>query len=128
MPTTPEEHLDRRRVGILGEETAAVAYRRLGYDIIGANFRSPYGEIDLIAQRKNLLVFIEVRTREAGAVITPAQTVDAHKRRRIVLTAQHFLARCPQLAKSDIRFDVVEAFYEGGYRCRLNRIENAFTP
>lgn len=122
-----EIYLDRRRLGVFGEEQAAGEYRRLGYNILSANYHAPFGELDLIAAQENLLVFIEVRTRDAHAAITPAQTVDAAKRRKLLATANHYLAAFPELANCDMRFDVVEVFYEGGYRCRINRIENAFT-
>lgn len=130
-PAAPGEQqtwrLDRRRVGILGEEETAGEYRRLGYDIFDANYHSPFGELDLVAAKENTLVFIEVRTRDSDSDITPAETVDAHKQRRLVATAKYYLAAFPEAAERDIRFDVVEVFYEGGYRCRIHRIENAFT-
>lgn len=120
-------YLDRRRLGAFGEETAAGDYRSLGYLVSAANYHSPFGEIDLIVSRGACLVFVEVRTRDTRASVTPAETVDAGKQRRIILTARHFLSGHPELAGMDMRFDVFEVFYEGGYRCRTHRIENAFT-
>lgn len=120
-------HLDRQRLGVFGEEIAAAEYRRLGYDIFEANYHSRFGELDLIACSENCIVFVEVRTRDATAAITPAETVTIHKQRRLILTAQHYLQQNPELADMAMRFDVVEVFYHGGYDYRLNRIENAFT-
>ncbi len=119
--------LDRQRLGVFGEETAAAEYRRLGYDILEANYHSRFGELDLIACSDKYIVFVEVRTRDATAAITPAETVTAPKQRKLILTAQHYLLQNPELADMAMRFDVVEVFYHGGYDCRLNRIENAFT-
>lgn len=125
----PEQkiYLDPQRLGVFGEEEAARSYRRLGYIILDANYRCPFGELDLVALRDNMLVFAEVRTRDAHAEITPAETVDAAKQQRLIATAKHFLRRYPEYADCDMRFDVIEVFYEGGYDCHLNRIENAFT-
>lgn len=123
----PQFYLDRRKIGILGEESAAIHYREDGYDIFSANYHSRFGELDLVAFRDNTVVFVEVRTRDARAVITPAETVDHHKQRKLILTARSYLANYPELNDYNMRFDVVEVFYEGGYRCRINRIENAFS-
>lgn len=123
----PSLYLDRQRLGVFGEEKAAAEYRRLGYHILAANYHSPFGELDLVAFFDSLLIFIEVRTRDAQAAITPAETVDERKQQKLIATAKHFLVRYPELANFDMRFDVVEVFYEGDYKCTLHRIENAFS-
>ncbi len=123
----PAFRLDRRRVGILGEEAAAAEYRRLGYDILSANYHSRFGELDLVVIRDHTVAFVEVRTRDASSPITPAETVDRNKQRKLILTTQNFLQKFPELNGYDMRFDVMEVYYEGEYRCRTNRIENAFT-
>ena len=117
-------------MGILGEEETAGEYRRLGYDIFDANYHSPFGELDLVAAKENTLVFIEVRTRDSDSDITPAETVDTHKQRRLVATAKHYLAAFPELAERDIRFDVAEVYAPEGAATREPRIvyiENAFS-
>ena len=123
----PSFRLDRQRLGVFGEEQAAVSYREDGYDILDANYRCRFGELDLVAFDGTYLVFVEVRTREVGALVSPAETVDSRKQHRIVLTAQHYLLQNPELRDLNMRFDVVEVFYSGGYDCTVNRIENAFT-
>ena len=119
--------LDRQRLGVLGEETAAASYREDGYDILDANYHCRFGELDLVAYNGKHLVFIEVRTREVGSLVSPAETVDGKKQHKLVLTAQHYLLQNPELQDLNMRFDVVEVFYSGGYNCTVNRIENAFT-
>ena len=123
----PLFRLDRHRLGVLGEEKAAVSYREDGYDILDANYRCRFGELDLVAFNGTCLVFIEVRTREKGALVSPAETVDGRKQHKLVLTAQHYLLQNPELRDLAMRFDVVEVFYSGGYDCTVHRIENAFT-
>ena len=120
-------YLDRQRLGVFGEEQAAVAYRKLGFDILDANYHCRFGEMDLIACRDDLVVFIEVRTRDAKAIISPAETVDNRKQQKLILTAQYYLLQNPELKDFNMRFAVVEVFYSGGYDCTINRIENAFS-
>ena len=123
----PTLHLDRHRLGVLGEEKAAVSYREDGYDILDANYHCRFGELDLVAFDGKYLVFIEVRTREVGALVSPAETVDGRKQHKLILTAQYYLLQNPEFRDFAMRFDVVEVFYSGGYDCTVRRIENAFT-
>lgn len=76
-----------------------------GYRILAKRFRTPYGEIDLVARRRNLLVFVEVKARasldEAAYAVTPRQ------QQRIINTAQAWLMAHPEHAEFDLRFDAV---------------------
>jgi len=127
VKATPAFYLDRRRLGILGEQAAAKMYRNLGYLGLATNFHCRYGELDLVFRKGDDIVFAEVRTRDAGAVITPAETVTYAKQQRVITTAEYYLSIRPWLSGCNMQFDVVEVFYEGEYRCRVHRIENAFT-
>ncbi len=126
-PPQPENALDSHRLGVLGETLAAASYREQEYIILDSNFRCRFGEVDLIVFRDEQLVFVEVRTRREGSMLTPAETVDKHKQRRLIAAAEYYLLNNPELNNYFMRFDVVEAYYQGGYCCKLNRIENAFT-
>lgn len=94
-----------RRRGAWGEFIAAWRLRLAGYRILARNLRHPLGEIDLVARRGRLLVFVEVKARAdydaAAAAIRPAQQA------RIRNAAAAFLARRPDLAGLDLRFDAV---------------------
>lgn len=90
--------------------------RQQGYEIIAERYRWRGGEIDLIARDGNFLVFIEVRSRSKELFGLPEETIDHKKQHRILLTAQHYLARHP--TSSGIRFDVV-ALSQG--RLRLHK-------
>ncbi len=126
-PDVPGVDLDPWRLGVFGEEETAADYRYRGYVLIGVNYKCRFGELDLVAVKDNWLVFIEVRTRRAGSMVSPAESIDIHKRRRIIAAAQHYLLRFPELNEYNMRFDVAEVIYEGGYRRTINIIENAFT-
>jgi putative endonuclease len=90
------------------EEDAALRFL-LGHGLrlVARNFRCRGGELDLVMQDGETLVVAEVRKRSSTAFGTPAETVDARKRGRLLLAAQVFLAARPQFARAALRFDVV---------------------
>lgn len=98
----------RRRAWVRGRRAEAVAalwLRLKGYRILARDFRSPVGEIDLVARRGSVLAIVEVKARpgmaEAGEAISPRQ------RSRIRNAAIAFLQRHPSLGTLDLRFDAV---------------------
>ncbi len=95
--------------------------------VTAMNYRSKYGEIDIVAETKNYLLFIEVKMRKENSVVSPAQAVDKNKQRRIILTALDYIRR----AHTDLqpRFDVaqvVERTENGKKRYGVYYIKNAF--
>jgi putative endonuclease len=93
-----------------GRELEALARRYLedrGLRLVTKNFRCPGGELDLVMQDRNELVFVEVRGRRGNRFGSAAESVDQRKRRRLVMAAQRFLQRHPALASGPCRFDVV---------------------
>jgi putative endonuclease len=92
--------------GAQAEQTAAAFLRGRGLRILARNYRAPGGEIDLIAEDAGTLAFVEVRmrsgTRHGGAL----ESIDRHKRRRILRAARHYLA-CRSGAEPPCRFDAV---------------------
>ena len=93
------------RTGLSAENRAAAWLMAKGYRILAKRFRTPYGEIDIVARRRNLLVFVEVKARasldEAAYAVTPRQ------QRRIVEAAQAWLMAHPEHADFDMRFDAM---------------------
>lgn len=122
---------ERNRLGAHAEQLVADHYTADGYTIEARNYRCPLGEIDLIAARGDLLVFIEVRSTTTDYLDSPTRTVSAAKQKRIARTADRYLAARPQ-APRDIRFDVVGVHLgnkkKGRGAARLQPIANAFTP
>lgn len=92
--------------GAAGEILAARFLRDKGYTLLAANYRSRFGEIDIIARDGEYIAFIEVKTRQEGALYTPKEAVNQAKQRRILKTAAFYLSRHP--TELQPRFDVVE--------------------
>lgn len=98
---------DRRRgVARLGELLAAAWLLLKGYRMEARNWRCPQGELDIVARRGGLLVFVEVKTRTSGAAGSPEEAVTPAKRARLVRLAQLYLARRPGPSPG-CRFDVI---------------------
>ena len=98
--------MDRKELGALGEKRAVDYLRKKGYRIRERNFCCRAGEIDIVAQDKDCLVFVEVRTRRGSDFGTPEESVDAAKRKRLVSVALTYLQTHRKLP-SLWRFDVV---------------------
>jgi putative endonuclease len=93
------------RTGLSAETRAAAYLMAKGYRILAKRFRTPYGEIDIVARRRNLLAFIEVKARanldDAAYALTPRQ------QQRIIDAAQAWLIAHPEHADFELRFDAV---------------------
>jgi putative endonuclease len=108
----PEKSPAHQRTGRRGEEAAYFYLRRLGYTMVARNFRSPRcrGEIDLIGWEKDVLCFVEVKTRSTRDVKTAEAAVDRHKRREVAAVVREYLRRFPHSCQW--RFDVVSVYYD----------------
>jgi putative endonuclease len=125
---------DRRRaLGALGEGVAARHLAAQGYAVVDRNFRTRYGELDLVAADDRFLVFCEVKTRilrgQPGP-FGPLAGVGAGKQRRLRLMARQWLGSHAEPARrrpAELRFDVVGVLLDrDGGVLRLEHIENAF--
>ncbi len=74
---------ERQNTGKLGEDIAAKYLENKGYKILTRNYRKPWGEIDIIAEKKGTLVFIEVKTQKAGFEWRPEENVNRHKKAQL---------------------------------------------
>jgi putative endonuclease len=115
----------KKRDGAAAERRAAMFLEQAGLALVARNYHSPFGEIDLIMQQDQTLVFVEVRFRGRSDYGTPAETVDSHKQSRLRATAEHYLQRDRRASKRPCRFDIVAvtASAEGD---RLEWLRNAF--
>ena len=116
---------DKKLLGRWGEQVAADFLRKKGYDIRGMNYACRLGEIDVIAENRKYLAFVEVKLRRDDRRAAAREYVTAAKQRRVVLAAEKWLMENP--TKKQPRFDVVEVYGENGVVRELNHIENAFT-
>lgn len=117
--------MNRSEKGKLGEDVCAWYLEKHGYSVVARNVHSRYGEVDLIAENADFVCFVEVKTRKAGAPVSPAEAVDLRKQQKLVLTAQHYLMT-HETAKQP-RFDVFEVLLNGeGRPEKVRLIEHAF--
>jgi putative endonuclease len=106
-------------------ETLACGYLQAkGMALVERNYRSRFGEIDLIMDDRNCLIFVEVRYRRRDRYGSGAESVDARKQARIVACARHYLLRHPRAAERPCRFDVVAI--GGGANPAIEWIPDAF--
>ncbi len=114
-------------LGAWGEEKAARYLQSQGYELLERNFRSRYGEIDIIARDGEFLVFAEVRLRASTRFGLPEETVDRRKQEKLRLTAECYLQT--HEAPLQPRFDVVALYAKNGMDTRplpVKHIKNAF--
>ena len=104
-PTPRPERLAAFRLGISAESRAAFFLIAKAYRIVARRWRTPFGEIDIVARRRRDLVFVEVKARDR--LDDAAESVTERSRQRIVAAAEMWLAHRPQDAQCNIRFDVI---------------------
>ncbi len=93
------------RTGLSAESRAAAFLIAKGYRILARRFRTPHGEIDIVARRRNTIVFVEVKARET--LDEAAYAVTARQQARIIAAAQAWLVAHPEHESYDLRFDAM---------------------
>ena len=111
-------------IGSRGEDAAADAYRRRGYRILARNWRCALGELDLIVERRGVLVFCEVKSRRDSAFGGGYEAVTWKKRAKVRALAQAFLQGSASRPHA-IRFDVASVALRGS-RSAVEVFEDAF--
>lgn len=111
-----------------GETRVAAFLRKSGYKIVKRNYQCRYGEIDIIAEKDEYIVFVEVKTRKKNSLIAPMEAVDSFKQQRILHTAQDFLVKtdCSLQPRFDVAEVLTEQTTDGKTKYYLNYIKNAF--
>ncbi len=103
--------------GKLGEDFTADYLIKNGYDIITRNYRKPCGEIDIVASKGDILVFVEVKTRRYRSLVSGVEAVGYKKKGRIIATADCFLAEYGE--EKQIRYDIAEVTVSTGDAVRV---------
>ena len=117
--------MDRQEVGKLGEKAARKFLKKQGYRIRETNFRCHHGEIDIVAQRKDYLVFVEVRTKSNLDFGTPEESITQAKKKKLVALALAYTSthqNLPPLWRIDV---VAIELNDKGQTRRIELIENA---
>ena len=115
-----QKNFYKKLLGRAGEKLAVDFLKKKGFKILKTNYKTVVGEIDIIAQDKDYIVFIEVKTRSSDNYGVPSEAVDRKKQEKYYKTATFYLQK-EKKTDANCRFDVVEI--ENG---QINHIFNAF--
>lgn len=123
---------EKRRIGNLGEWAAAWHLIKKGYFILKRNYVAADAEIDIIARRRGVIAFVEVKARNVKNLgkgeARPASAVTPEKQRKIIRASSFYLAR--HKPETRVRFDIIEVYLEDarlGVKIKeIKHIENAF--
>ena len=113
--------------GAWGEALAAEYLRKKKYNLVAAGYRSRFGEIDLIVENRQYLVFVEVKLRKSEKFAAAREYVDWRKQDKLRVTASIYLSQHP--TKLQPRFDVVEIYCPQGRATaqpQITHLEGAF--
>ena len=115
-----------QNIGEMGEEYAVKFLNKKKYKILERNYRKRYGEIDIIAENKNYIVFVEVKTRHTDSMTSASDAVNRQKQLKIIKTASLYLAE--NETEKFCRFDVCEDYVNAANLklVDINYIEAAF--
>lgn len=116
------------KTGAEGEKRVANFLRRQGFQILKRNFQCKYGEIDIIAENEEYILFVEVKTRKENSLVSGVEAVDAYKQRRITLTANDYITKteCEKQPRFDIAEVTVFEKENGDLGYRLNYVKSAW--
>ena len=112
--------VDNKKLGARGEKQACRYLQKSGYKILERNYKNPFGEIDIVAQKDDTIAFIEVKTRLNENYGTPSEAVDNKRRYKYVKGAEYYFYG--REMDCTVRFDIIEIL-----RGEINHIENAFS-
>lgn len=117
----------RRDLGRTGERLACEHLERLGYRVVARNYRTRWGELDVVAATAREIVFCEVKTRRSGSG-SPLEAIRAGKRRQVRRMAFQWLSeRLDRPHAADLRFDAIGVTLDpAGRLLRLEHLEDAF--
>ena len=117
--------MNTKSIGNEGEYRAAKYLESKGFEIIERNWRTKLGEIDIIAVKNDILVFVEVKTLPNGTLDMIQRELNYQKRQRIIKTSKRFLLKHREYSNSYVRFDVIVIDMPG--MDPVYHIENAFS-
>lgn len=114
----------RQALGRWGEQQAAEYLRQRGYQIVGHNLTTAYGEIDLLVEQAEVLVFVEVKTRRSAAFGAPETAITPGKQSHMLHSAEAYLQTLPEF-EGDWRIDVIAIQQLSNGTAEITHFENA---
>ena len=114
------------QLGQRGEALAWNFLRKRGYKILEKNYRTRFGEIDVVAQKEGAVVFLEVKTRRNHRFGLPEEAVDWRKRQKLIRMAEAFLA-ARKLEEKPARFDILSVTWDGVGEPEFSLLQDAFS-
>lgn len=115
---------DHNDFGKIAEDMAAEYLQKNGYRILARNFRFQKAEIDIIAEKDNLIIVIEVKARSTDVFMLPHEAVTKTKIRSIVLAANHYMEEFKK--DNEVRFDIISVLPDENKNLSIDHIANAF--
>jgi putative endonuclease len=116
----------RQVVGRWGEDAAADYMKANGYSVLARNVHSAHGEIDIVASKDGLLVFVEVKTRSSHAFAFPEDSVTRRKQAYMLSAAEDYLQAHPESGES-WQFDVIAVEGTPGGKSQIEHFENVIS-
>ncbi len=112
--------------GVNGETIATKFLVKKGYDILALNYRARFGEVDIIAEKDEYIIFAEVKTRSENAIYKPYEAVTSTKQKKILRAAMQYLGATGN--EKQVRFDIIEVYLTKNpfLKPKVNHIKNAF--
>lgn len=121
-----QTRLARYKKGIRAERWAQAKLRLSAYGVLTQRYKTPFGEIDVVARRGKTLVYVEVKARASAHLALSA--VSSQQQRRIVQAAQHFIAQYPEYAHHTMRFDVMCVVPRPFWLPHIIHVQDAWRP
>jgi len=118
----------RQQLGTHFEKSALKFLRKHGLQLLQQNYRSRFGEVDLVMRDDSCVIFVEVRFRNRNRFANARLTVDHRKQSKLVKTAAVFLSQHPRLADDTVRFDVLAFDRADDAQTTIQWIKDAFRP
>ncbi len=116
----------RAEFGRMAEDMALRYLQKHDLALLARNFRSRFGEIDLIMRENNTIIFVEVRSRKNSAFLHPVETIDNSKRNKIRKTSQVFMQKTSVLNHCNWRFDVITLIGRSEHGMKIEWFKGAF--
>ncbi len=117
--------MTKEELGIWGEEKATNYLLKKGYELVDRNIRFKRYEIDIVLKKRDLLVIVEVKTRNTAEIGEPWRAVTRGKQRQIIEVADNYV-KANQIDK-EVRFDVVSIVHNS-FHTKIEHLEGAFAP